>query len=175
MTTSAPKALLEIGRVARAHGVKGELRIALHWEHSDSLEHVEQVTLRMRDSSERTYEVRGGRAVDRGFLLALAGVHDRDAAEALRGATVAVARSALPPLGEGEYYLCDLVGATVSSPDGFVGEVVEVRVHPSVDTLLVRVPDGGVFEQPLADPWIRAVDVVGRRVELTSADGLVGP
>jgi ribosomal 30S subunit maturation factor RimM len=71
--------------------------------------------------------------------------------------------------------LCDLVGATVVAPDGVVGEVVEVRVHPSVDTLVLRSRDGALLEQPIAEPWIASVDVEKKRVELTSTDGIVGP
>jgi 16S rRNA processing protein RimM len=123
----------------------------------------------------RTFKVRGARAADRAVLLSLVGVDDRDAAEALRGSTVCVPRAALPPLADGEYYLCDLVGATVVAPQGVVGEVVEVRVHPSVDTLVLRTPDGVILEQPIADPWIESVDVGEMRVELTSTDGIVGP
>jgi 16S rRNA processing protein RimM len=176
LTSRSTPNLIEIGRVARAHGVRGEIRVVLHWEDSDSLEHVGEVTLRRaRDSSERTFEVRGARAADRAVLLSLAGVNDRDAADALRGSIVCVSRAELPPLEDGEYYLCDLVGATVVSPEGVVGEVVEVRVHPTVDTLVLRTPDGALVEQPIVDPWIQSVDVGQKRVELTSTDGIVGP
>jgi 16S rRNA processing protein RimM len=173
--TAPPKpSLVEIGRIARAHGVRGELRVALHWQGSDALSRVGEVVLSVDGRTLGTFEVRGARAADRAVLLSLAGVRDRDRAEALRGATVSVRRDALPPLGEGEYYLCDLVGASVVSPVGVVGEVVEVRVHPSVDALVVRAPDGTLLEQPIAEPWIASVDVDAKRVELRSTDGLVG-
>lgn len=173
MTAKSSPPLIEIGRVARAHGVRGEVRVALHWEHSDSLSHVDEVVLTAKGKTLGTFEVRAARPVDRAVLLTLVGVHDRDRAEALRGALVSVARDQLPPLEDGEYYLCDLVGASVISPNGMVGEVVEVRMHPSVDTLVVRAPDGVLWEQALAEPWIVAVDAKNGRVELASADGLV--
>ena len=51
--------------------------------------------------------------------MRLAGVDDRDAAEALRGAEVCVrARRASPPLDEGEFYACDLEGARVVLASG---------------------------------------------------------
>ncbi len=173
MTAKSTPSLIEIGRVARAHGVRGEVRVALHWEHSDSLSRVDEVVLTAKGKTIGTFEVRAARHADRAVLLSLAGVDDRDRAEQLRGAVVSVAREALPPLEDGEYYLCDLVGASVTSPNGPVGEVVEVRVHPSVDTLVVRAPDGGLWEQALAEPWIANVDAENKRVDLASTDGLV--
>jgi 16S rRNA processing protein RimM len=153
--------------------VRGEIRVALHWEHSDSLSHADEVVLTAKGKPLGTFEVRSVRPVDRAVLLSLVGIEDRDRAESLRGAMVSVARAALPPLENGEYYLCDLVGATVVSPNGPVGEVVEVRVHPSVDTLVVRAPDGALWEQAIAEPWIVSVDIASGRIELASADGLV--
>jgi 16S rRNA processing protein RimM len=134
---------------------------------------VDEVVLSAKGKTLGTFGVRTVRPVDRAVLVSLVGIEDRDRAEMLRGASVAVAREALPPLEDGEYYLCDLVGASVVSPNGPVGEVVEVRVHPSVDTLVVRAPDGALWEQALAEPWILRVDVENKRVELASADGLV--
>jgi ribosomal 30S subunit maturation factor RimM len=86
---------------------------------------------------------------------------------------VSVPREALPPLEPGEYYLCDLFGAEVVGPDGTVGEVVDVRVLATTDTLIVRRPDGSLVEQALCEPWIAAVDVALRRIELTSIEGLL--
>jgi 16S rRNA processing protein RimM len=84
-----------------------------------------------------------------------------------------VPRDRLPPPEQGEYYLCDLVGATVRTSSRIVGEVTEVRVHPSVDTLVIRAPDGKLFEQVIAEPWIESVDVEAKLVELSSEDGLI--
>lgn len=176
MTTGVvDPSLIEIGRVSKAHGVRGELKIVLHWEESDALEHVGEVFLGGQGAPPRKFGIRALRPADRAALVSLDGVGDRDAAERLRGATVFVSRAALPPLEPGEYYLCDLVGACVESPEGVVGEVVEVRMHPSVDTLVVRSPDGRLLEQPLAEPWILAVDAEGKRVELTGRGGLISP
>jgi len=107
------------------------------------------------------------------MLVKLATVDDRTAAERLRGARIWVGREALPEPEADEYYLADLMGATVEGPSGLIGEVVEVRVHATVDALVIRTPAGELVEQPLAEPWIDAIDVAGRLVRLTTSDGLV--
>ncbi len=164
--------LVEIGRVTRPHGVRGEVRVHLHFAGSDTLDRVKTVTLVHRGESVPR-KVLAARRADKAMLLRFEGIADRDGAESLRGAGVCVPRDVLPPVEDGEYYLCDLIGARVVGPDGDVGEVVEVRVHPSVDALVVKTPDGRLLEQALADPWIANVDAVAKVVELSTTDGLI--
>ncbi len=163
---------LEVGRVSKAHGITGELRIVPHWESSDALERVSEVSLTL-NGERRVYTLERVRAVPRAYLVKLGGIDDRNAAEALHGATVSVPRSALPPLEAGEYYLIDLVGAKVRGPDGEVGEVTGIVSHPTVDVIVVRLPDGTSAEQVLSEPWLERVDVAAREIVLSSLDGLM--
>jgi 16S rRNA processing protein RimM len=96
-----------------------------------------------------------------------------EAADRLRGASIAVPRGELPDPEQGEYYLADLVGAQVRTPEAHLGEVVEVRVYASVDALVIRTSQGQLVEQPLAEPWIQSVDAASGVVHLTSDEGLV--
>jgi 16S rRNA processing protein RimM len=163
---------LEVGRVSKAHGITGELRIVPHWESSDALEQVEEIWLTLKDKR-TAYAVERARAVPRAYLVKLQGIDDRNAAEALQGATVSVPRSALSPLEPGEYYLVDLIGAKVLGPEGEVGEVTGIASHPTVDVIVVRLADGTSAEQALSEPWLTSVDVVAHQVILSSLDGLM--
>ncbi len=159
--------------MSKVHGIRGELRVAFHWAHSDALEQAREVLLR-RDGQARRFEIEQVRDTPKGAIVALVGVDDRNAAEALKGATVWVERSQLPPLEQGEYYLADLVGARVTGPDGDVGQVVRVATHPSVDSLVIETPSGQIVEQPLLDHWLDEVDVARAIVSLKSTEGLIG-
>ncbi len=163
---------LEVGRVSKAHGIAGELRIVPHWESSDALERVPRIWL-TSNGQRRSYEVERARQVPRAYLVKLVGIDDRNAAEALHGATVSVPRGALTPLEPGEYYLIDLVGAKVMGPDGEIGEVTSIVSHPTVDVVVLRLLDGSSAEQPLSEPWLQSVDVAERRIVLNSLDGLM--
>lgn len=164
---------IRVGRVARAHGVLGELEVRPDWVESPGLLEAKQVVLELETGVLEPRRVRSSRRTPKGVLLSLEGIDDRDAAEARRGCTVRVSRDVLPRLAEGEYYLCDLVGADVTAPDGPVGTVIEVQMYPSVDAIVIEAADGRAFEQPLLDEWIATVDVGSRRVELASRDGLI--
>jgi 16S rRNA processing protein RimM len=165
--------LVEVGTVARAHGVRGELRIRLHWAGSDALDAVKQVWLSRRGLSPEPWAIASMRRVPKAALVRLVGIEDRDEAERLKGATVSIPREALPPLEPGEYYLCDLVGCEVVGPQGRVGRVVEVRVHPSVDAVVVERDEGPAVEQPLSPPWLEEVDVEKKVIVLSSLEGFI--
>jgi len=164
---------LDIGRVAKPHGILGAVKVALNWSGSDTLSRVERVELELPDGSRRSFEVESARAAGKQILLKLAGVASRNDAEAIRGAKVLVPRSALPPLAEGEYYLVDLMGAKVVGPDGPVGVVVDIQVHPTIDAVVVEGAEGKRYEVPLGPPWLARVDAAARLIELSSLDGLI--
>src|SRR5437899_2116750 len=104
----ADEALLPIGVVLRAHGVRGGVRVRMHDPASEALAGVERVRV---GGAERVVERASRDKAE--WLVKLAGVDDRDAAEALRGLAVEVRRADLPRLDDGEFYLADLVGYAV--------------------------------------------------------------
>ncbi len=173
----AAPGLLLIGRVGRAHGLRGELRIELHFSGSDALGHVDELWLseRAEDASgAQRYAIEAARAVPKAYLIKLSEVSERNGAEALRGRAVWVARAALPATDDSEYYLVDLIGATVTGPEGELGTVIEVVTHPSVDSVVIRTPDGRTLEQPLVPDWVSRVSVAERLIELATLEGLIG-
>ena len=111
---------LAVGRVARAHGIRGRVLLAPYNAESTGLEKVRRLFLEGRE-----YEVARAERVNLGYLMSLKGVDDRDAADALRGQEAMVDRRELPPPEEGEIYAVDLIGFTVADARGKVHGVVE--------------------------------------------------
>jgi len=163
---------IEIGYVARVHGLRGELRIVLHWEQSEALEPGRQLQLSKGDRT-ITGRIESARGAGKGTIIKLDALHGRDDAEAWSSATVLADRGEQPSLEEGEYYLSDLVGAQVFVGDELVGSVTEIACHPSVDSLVIHTADGQTVEQPLLDEWIEQIDPDAGRVVLHSRDGLI--
>jgi 16S rRNA processing protein RimM len=174
---NAADGLLAIGRVARAHGLKGELRVELFFDGSEALEHTSELWLSQQaDNPEgaRKHVIEWARPVPKAYLVKLEGVVERNGAEALRGGTVWVARSALPESTDAEYYLVDLIGAKVTGPEGEIGIVTAIATHPSIDAVVIETPDGKQLEQPLVPDWIARVSVAEKLIELSTLDGLIG-
>jgi 16S rRNA processing protein RimM len=158
-----PHSLVELGHVATAHGLAGEVLFRPHNRGSELPAGGMTVVLAGPRGQERTVRVVQARAVAKGRLLAFDGVGDRTAAEALRGWTLSVARSDLPPLGEGEFYYEDVVGATVRGPDGTeLGRVAEI-LRTSTDVLVVRGP-GRELLVPVVEGFVEAVGPDGVRL-----------
>jgi 16S rRNA processing protein RimM len=99
---------LEVGYIARAHGLKGEVAVCTHDPESNVLGEVERVWLVPLSGAPRAHRVASRRRGTREWLLRLSEVGGRDASAALRGAKVAVFREDLPPP-------CEAQGPRVSS------------------------------------------------------------
>lgn len=163
---------LELGLVTKAHGIRGEVKFHLHSGDAEVLRRLAAVWLVLPGRPPRRYDLEAQRTAGGFPLIRLSGVNTRDDAEALRGAVVWALRQDLPALEPGEYYLHDLLGAVVSDPAGEIGEVVEIRCHPTVNALVIRTPSGKLLEQALGPAWVEDVDVDGGQIRLKSRDGL---
>jgi 16S rRNA processing protein RimM len=149
---------VQIGYVARAHGLRGEVRVHLHAPESTVLLEVETLFV---GGQERRVE--SARPANGAVLLALEGVHDRDAADALRGQTVEVDRAAIP-LEDGEYLLQDLPGcAVVDATGAAVGVVVEV-MNGAQPILVIHDAGGRERLVPAVPAFVLAVDAAARQV-----------
>jgi 16S rRNA processing protein RimM len=129
---------IALAAITGAHGVKGEVRLKLLGEGVAGLSIHERVHV---GGTERgLLSVRGA---GKGAVARFEGIADRSAAEALRGQLVEVARSALPPLEEGEYYHADLVGLNAVDRDGDeIGVVVGVENYGAGDLLDIELENG---------------------------------
>lgn len=165
---------VEIGRVVKPHGLRGEVGILLHRADSSLLESLTFVTLEGNDGTATVYKVEHVARMGRGLRVKFGGCDDRTAAEKLRGATVSVPREILPPLEVGETYLADLIGAKVIDPKGDdFGVVVAVRCYPSVDSVIIDRTDGSSVEQPLVEDWVTIVMATTPTLVLSSLEGLL--
>jgi 16S rRNA processing protein RimM len=128
---------IALAAIAGAHGIKGELRLKLFAESTESL--ARHKKLYVGGAERRLLSVRDGKAP----VARFEGIDDRSAAEGLRGALVEIDRSALPPLEAGEYYHADLIGLAAMDALGEpVGTVVAVENHGAGDLLEIEAEGG---------------------------------
>jgi 16S rRNA processing protein RimM len=156
---------VDIGYVARAHGIRGDLRVILYNPESALLTEVRSVRI-----GAKRYEIATARAVQGAFLLHLVDLDDRDQAELLRGQVVSVPRS-LIPLEDGEVLLADLIGCEAILPDGSSYGTIEAVEPGPQDRLVIRQGD---IERllPLVPEFVGAVDLAAGRVMVTPPEGL---
>lgn len=123
----AGQVLLEVGRIGRAHGLRGEVIVALT---TDRVERVEPGTVLEAEGQALT--VVASRPHQGRWIVAFEGVGGRTEAEALRGRILLAA-----PIDDPEaLWVHDLVGAEVVTVDGRAcGAVTEVVANPAHDIL----------------------------------------
>jgi len=142
---------LQVGYVARAHGLGGELAVRTFDPESLALSVVHRLVVRLRSGEEREVDVTRARRASDAFLVTLRGIDSRSAAEPLRGATVLVHREDLPPPAEGEWFQGDLVGLEARTPDGApLGRVTEIWNTGPVPNLVIE----GAAPEPLVVPFV---------------------
>ncbi|MCO5099919.1 MAG: ribosome maturation factor RimM [Burkholderiaceae bacterium] len=117
------------------------------------------------DDGLRAVEVECARAHGAGEIVArIVGVDDRDAALALEGVEVLLARDRFPEPPAGEVYRTDLIGCAVVDPDGeSLGTVVAVEDHPAHPVMRLS-GAGRARLVPFVPELIRSVDLVARVV-----------
>jgi 16S rRNA processing protein RimM len=154
--------LIQVGRVAGAFGVKGELRITSYTE----------APLALRDygplldgGGSVVLELTSAREVKGGIIARAKGVETKDQADALRGLLLHVDRAALPPAEEDEFYLADLIGLAAVAPDGSaLGKVRSVQDFGAGDLLEIQPPAGPTWYAPFTLAVVPEVDIAAGRV-----------
>lgn len=162
MSEKAKRVLL--GRIVTVHGIRGDVVIDSYTRASEDIGAYGQLT---SEDGTRKFDVRVVRVTPKGGVIArIAGVSDRNAAEALRGTALYALREQLPPAEEGEYYHTDLEGLRVEDEAGAtIGTVVTVQNYGAGDLLEVRLTGQQVTELvPFTDAYVPVVDIAGGRV-----------
>ena len=157
-----------VGRIVGAHGVRGIVRVRSYTADPDDL--VAYGALSDEAVTRRFRVTLTGRV--KGLLLArIEGVDDRDAAEALRGTDLHIARAALPPTEGEEYYHVDLLGLSAVGADGAaLGRVSAIHDHGAGPIVEIQPPDGPSTLVPFTRERVPAVDLAAGRMVVASPE-----
>jgi 16S rRNA processing protein RimM len=142
-----------LGHIVGAHGIRGAVLVRSYTAEPGAIAAYGPLE-RASGGQPLTLVVEGATA--KGLICRVAGVDDRNGAEALKGEGLYVARERLPPAEDGEYYYADLIGlAAVTEAGDALGIVVAVANHGAGDILEVRPGDA-----PRTDLYPMIEDVV---------------
>lgn len=181
-----PEDAIEVGRIVDAWGIKGGFKVQPFSTDPQALFSSRRWFLRRAETAAK----RPGSAVavpglppllritqarEQGELVVATAqeVPDRNAAEALKGARVFVARSSFPSADPDEFYWVDLIGLSVENRDGASLGVVEDLIDTGPHCVLrVRRPDAAADAKPdeaerlipFVSAYVDQVDLPGRRI-----------
>lgn len=157
-----PAGQILVGRFGAPHGVRGELRLQSFTGDPAAI-----ASYGALSGGGRMFEIASLRPLkDNLFVVRVAGVADRTAAEALTNIELFISRDALPPPDEDEFYLADLIGLEAVDDAGVpLGRVIAVPNYGAGDILEVAPAAGG---ESLLFPFTKAVvpeiDFANRRL-----------
>ena len=163
--TQAFADMVTIGRIVRPQGRKGEVVVQPLSDRPDRFPSLRQAFVAGEAGSARPVQIRDAWPHKGRFVLKLEGVDSIDDAERYRGLDLRIPEEDLSALPPGSYYHHQLRGLRVEDADGReVGRVADVmETGGEAAVLVVRGPDGETLI-PLADAFVRDVDLPGGRV-----------
>lgn len=144
-----------VGEIGRPHGVKGLVKLKSFTEDPAAIARYGPLT-----------DAAGARhfalTLLADGLARIEGVADRDAAARLTGTKLYVAREALPPPEDEEFYLADLIGLAARTQAGEgLGQVAAVDDHGGGAFLVLRAGDGRESLLPFTRAVVPVIDVAG--------------
>jgi 16S rRNA processing protein RimM len=160
--------LLAVGRIARAHGVRGE--VSVHRLSEVEERFASGSVLRLEDG--RTLTVEHARPHQQRLLVKFEEIADRTEAESLGGELLLIPSEAAPDAPKGSYWVHQLVGLEVVTEDGrSLGKIMEVQGNPAND---LWVTETGMLI-PAVHDVVTNVNITSGKVTVRDVPGLTTP
>ena len=157
-----------VGRVLRAWGIRGDLKIAPFTDRPEDFKQYRSVVV---GPQRKAYEVKSFRPYQDNWLLHLIGVESRNDAEALHGQEILI-DAAQRPRQEGEFFAREVIGLKVRTITGEeLGEVVEILVTGANDVYVVKGARGEIL-LPARVEVIKGIDVDAGTMTIELLPGL---
>ncbi|MDI3406083.1 ribosome maturation factor RimM [Streptomyces cavernicola] len=165
---------LVVGRIGRAHGIKGEVTVEVRTDEPE-LRLAPGAVLATDPAATGPLTIAAGRVHSGRLLLRFEGVRDRNAAEALRNTLlIADVDPEELPEGDDEYYDHQLMDLDVVTVDGQeVGRITEISHLASQDLFIVERPDGTEVMIPFVEEIVTDIDLEEQRATIDPPPGLI--
>lgn len=164
------KDLVVLGKFGAVYGINGWLKVNSYTDIPEGIFDYTPWQIQQQGNW-RQVQISGKKRHGNGLIVKLADVADRDQAQLYVNADIAVERSALPQLAEGDFYWRDLMGMAVVNEAGYhLGEVVDMMETGSNDVLVVKANKSDAFGKTerllpfLTDSVIKEVNNAERRI-----------
>ena len=156
--------LVAIGRMVKPQGRRGEIVVESFSDRPERFPSLRTAYVPGPDGQARPVTVTCCWPHKKRFVLKLLGVDSIDEAARYRGLELRIGEEELAPLPSRSYYHNQLRGLHVEDPQGApLGDVADLLTTGEVPVLVVRGP-GGELLIPLADAFVRTVDLEGGRL-----------
>lgn len=150
---------IEIGKITKAQGIKGEVKLLCYVDDAQMLKTVKTVYI-----GQNSYKVLKCRPDGNFCYLLLDGIADRNTAESMREWTVFADKESVQ-LDEGRYFIEDLIGCNVILSNGnAVGKVVDILQYGAADVYVCQGQHNVSF--PFLKDLVLTIDVTKQLITL---------
>jgi 16S rRNA processing protein RimM len=158
-----------VGQIAGAHGVQGFVRLKSFTEDPYNIFDYKPLT---DESGKRVFNISQKKVMNDHFVVAVDGVKDREAAQALGSVKLYIARSLLPKPKRQEYYQSDLIGLKALDKDGRVyGIVMSVHDYGAGPFIEIGISRRDSFMLPFTNVCVPDVDLKAGTVIISPPEG----
>lgn len=171
-----PADAIEVGRILDAWGIKGWFKVLPYSASPEALFSSKRWFLLPSEKGAKTFTgpvklaIKEAKEHSDAVVASAHDVPDRDAAEALRGARIFVARSSFPTPDPDEYYWVDLIGLDVVNREGVALGAVRELLSTGPQTVLVvgYEHEGKPAERmiPFVSAYVDKVDLAARQISV---------
>jgi len=163
---------LAIGRVVRAHGVRGEISVAVLTDFPERFESLEWVYVG-NEFEAQPFRLEKHRWHKKNVLLTLSDITDRTQAEQLQGQFIQIPIDEAVPLPDGDYYLYQLVGLQVITSTGeLLGTIDHIIETGANDVYVVKNEAQEELLIPAIADVVKSVDLDKGQIIIELLDGL---
>ena len=164
--------LVTIGRVIKARGLRGEIKVKPLSNVLDRFKFLHEITLELKNGENINFNIEYSRISGVNIILKLNGIDDRDAAEKLRSAYINVTLDNVAPLDNNSYYIFDLVGMGVfDSGNNKIGSVSRIEQYPANDVIVVEKETEEIII-PAIKEFIVGIDLKSKKLTVNLPEGL---
>jgi 16S rRNA processing protein RimM len=163
MKETNPETFIRIGKVGSTYGVHGWLRVHTYTDLDTNILKYKPWYLSNNNQQWDMVTLEDGRVHSGSIIVKLAGFNTPEQSRLLAGKIIAIHRSQLPPLNQGEYYWSDLEGLTVINKNGVILGTVSYLIETGANDVLV-IKDPGNKEQAI--PYLPGKVIIN--VDLTA-------
>lgn len=173
---SGKQELMQLGKIMRPHGVRGELRMQIFTAYPERIPYLDTLILspERRPAQQTTYTLNSARFHRNLALLTLDGINSRDDAEPLRGMIVSVPLSEGAPLEADEYYTIELIDMDVYTDEQvYIGKLTTIFETGANDVFVVQSETYGEVLLPDIEDVILDIDLDKQRITINPIPGLL--
>lgn len=166
--------LLKYGKITKAHGISGELKLTPFSHELHSLTSLKAIIIEMTpDRGQVEYRVTKCRLQKGSAIIKLEGVDSVDDTQELTGKIVYIDNSQLPQLEEGEFFWFQLIGLNIYTEEGrYLGEVRSLIDRAYQSVLVVKDGDKEVLI-PLTEPFVKEINLKDSKIIISNLSRLL--